>query len=112
MTSQAPNKLQRSLLRLAEAPAFMRGVVQNIILPRAVPFTGTAGVKFVSLTPERVEAVSYTHLDVYKRQGPKNGIVTKAVEGLKKLKPSPLGVADDAALIQQANYEEHMHLLK
>ena len=28
--------------------------------------------------------------------------VTKAVEGLKKLKPSPLGVAEDAALIQQA----------
>ena len=32
----------------------------------------------------------------------KNGIVTKAVEGLKKLKPSPLGVPEDAALIQQA----------
>ena len=30
---------------------------------------------------------------------PKNGIVTKAVEGLKKLKPAPLGVADDAVLI-------------
>ena len=55
MTSQAPNKLQRSLMRLDEAPAFMRGFVQNIILRRAVPFTGTAGVKFVSLTPERVE---------------------------------------------------------
>ena len=52
---QAPNKLQRSLMRLDEAPAFMRGFVQNIILRRAVPFTGTAGVKFVSLTPERVE---------------------------------------------------------
>ena len=42
----------------------------------------------------------------------KNGIVTRAVEGLKKLKPSPLGVAEDAALIQQANYEEHLDLLK
>ncbi len=50
--------------------------------------------------------------DLPAKEGPKNGIVTKAVEGLKKLKPSPLGVADDAALIQQANYEEHMHLLK
>ncbi len=49
--------------------------------------------------------------DLPAREGPKNGIVTKAVEGLKKLKPSPLGVADDAALIQQANYEEHMALL-
>ena len=43
--------------------------------------------------------------------GPKNGIVTRAIEGLKKLKPAPLGVADDAVLIQQANYEEHLALL-
>ncbi|PIF93325.1 3-hydroxyacyl-CoA dehydrogenase [Acidovorax sp. 62] len=50
--------------------------------------------------------------DLPAKEGPKNGIVTKAIEGLKKLKPAPLGVADDAALIQQANYEEHMHLLK
>jgi 3-hydroxyacyl-CoA dehydrogenase len=50
--------------------------------------------------------------DLPAKEGPKNGIVTKAVEGLKKLKPSPLGVSDDAALIQQANYEEHLHLLK
>ncbi|MGE6337426.1 3-hydroxyacyl-CoA dehydrogenase NAD-binding domain-containing protein, partial [Acidovorax sp. NPDC077664] len=39
--------------------------------------------------------------DLPAKEGPKNGIVTKAVEGLKKLKPAPLGVADDAALIQQ-----------
>ncbi|MDB5858026.1 MAG: 3-hydroxyacyl-CoA dehydrogenase, partial [Ramlibacter sp.] len=49
--------------------------------------------------------------DLAAKEGPKNGIVTKAVEGLKKLKPSPLGVPEDAALIQQANYEEHMGLL-
>ena len=50
--------------------------------------------------------------DLPAKEGPKNGIVTRAVEGLKKLKPSPLGVTEDAALIQQANYEEHMELLK
>ncbi len=49
--------------------------------------------------------------DLPAKEGPKNGVVTKAVEGLRKLKPSPLGVADDAGLIQQANYEEHMALL-
>ncbi len=49
--------------------------------------------------------------DLPAKEGPKNGIVTQAVEGLKKLKPSPLGVADDAALIQTANYEEHLALL-
>ena len=42
----------------------------------------------------------------------KNGIVTRAVANLKKLKPSPLGVADDADLIQAANYEEHLELLR
>ncbi len=50
--------------------------------------------------------------DLPAKEGPKNGIVTKAVEGLKKLKPSPLGIPEDAALIQQANYEEHLELLK
>ncbi|MDE2418354.1 MAG: 3-hydroxyacyl-CoA dehydrogenase/enoyl-CoA hydratase family protein [Burkholderiales bacterium] len=50
--------------------------------------------------------------DLPAKEGPKNGIVARAVEGLKKLKPAPLGVVDDAALIQQANYEEHMDLLK
>jgi 3-hydroxyacyl-CoA dehydrogenase len=50
--------------------------------------------------------------DLPAKEGPKNGIVTKAIEGLKKLKPAPLGVAEDAALIQQANYEEHMDVLK
>jgi 3-hydroxyacyl-CoA dehydrogenase len=49
--------------------------------------------------------------DLAAKDGPKNGIVSKAVEGLKKLKPAPLGLAEDAALIQQANYEEHLALL-
>ncbi len=49
--------------------------------------------------------------DLAAKEGPKNGIVTRAVEGLKKLKPAPLGVPEDAALIQQANYEEHIKQL-
>ena len=49
--------------------------------------------------------------DLPAKEGAKNGIVTKAIEGLKKLKPAPLGVPEDAALIQAANYEEHMALL-
>ena len=50
--------------------------------------------------------------DLPAREGPKNGIVTRAIEGLKKLKPAPLGVPEDAALIQQANYEENMDVLQ
>ncbi|MCO5123538.1 MAG: 3-hydroxyacyl-CoA dehydrogenase/enoyl-CoA hydratase family protein [Rhizobacter sp.] len=49
--------------------------------------------------------------DLPAKEGAKNGIVTKAVEGLKKLRPAPLGIPEDAALIQAANYEEHLALL-
>ena len=50
--------------------------------------------------------------DLPAKDGAKNGIVTRAIDGLKKLKPSPLGVAEDAALIGQANYEEHLEQLR
>jgi len=50
--------------------------------------------------------------DLPAKEGPKNGIVTRAIDNLKKLKPAPLGVADDAALIGQANYEEHLEQLR
>jgi 3-hydroxyacyl-CoA dehydrogenase len=50
--------------------------------------------------------------DLPAKEGPKNGIVTRAIDNLKKLKPSPLGVASDAELIGQANYEEHMEQLR
>ncbi len=50
--------------------------------------------------------------DLPAKEGPKNGIVTRAIDNLKKLKPAPLGVASDANLIQAANYEEHLDLLK
>jgi 3-hydroxyacyl-CoA dehydrogenase len=50
--------------------------------------------------------------DLPAKEGPKSGIALKAIDNLKKLKPSPLGVADDAGLIQAANYEEHLAQLK
>ena len=59
--AHAPNKLQRSLMRLDEAPAFLRGFVQNLILRRAVPFTGTAGLQYVEMTPQRVEVAVANH---------------------------------------------------
>lgn len=43
---------------------------------------------------------------------PKNGIVQRAVGNLKKLKPSPLGVVEDADLIEAANYEDDLKKLK
>ena len=50
--------------------------------------------------------------DLAAKDGPKNAIATRAIENLKKLKPAPLGLEGDAALIQPANYEEHLHLLQ
>ena len=50
--------------------------------------------------------------DLPAKEGPKNAIVTRAIDGLNKLKPAPLGVAQDAALIGQANYEEHLEQLR
>ena len=41
----------------------------------------------------------------------KNAIALKAIENLKKLKPAPLGLANDANLIQAANYEDDLGLL-
>ncbi len=49
--------------------------------------------------------------DLPAKTGPKNGIVTKAIDGLRKQKPAPLGIPEDARLIQPANYEEHLELL-
>jgi len=49
--------------------------------------------------------------DLPTKEGPKSGIAIKAIDNLKKLKPAPLGVPEDAALIQPANYEEHLGLL-
>ncbi|MDZ5458777.1 3-hydroxyacyl-CoA dehydrogenase/enoyl-CoA hydratase family protein [Azohydromonas lata] len=49
--------------------------------------------------------------DLPAKEGPKNGIAVKAVENLKKLKPAPLGLAEEAALIRAANYEDDLALL-
>ena len=38
----------------------------------------------------------------------KNGIVTRAIDNLKKLKPAPLGDVADAVLIEVANYEDDL----
>jgi 3-hydroxyacyl-CoA dehydrogenase len=46
--------------------------------------------------------------DLPAKEGPKSGIAIKAIENLKKLKPAPLGVAEDASQIEPANYEEHL----
>ena len=76
----------------------------------AVLGAGVMGAQIAAhLVNVKVQVVLF---DLAAKEGSKNGIVTKAVEGLKKLKPSPLGVPEDAALIGQANYEEHLEELR
>ena len=50
-----PNRLARQLDRLSEVPAFARGWFRSVVLRRAVPFTGTAGLDFIEMTAGRVE---------------------------------------------------------
>ena len=72
-----------------------------------------AGVMGAQIAAHLVNVrVPVTLFDLPAKDGPKNGIVTRAIDNLKKLKPAPLGIPEDAALIQQANYEEHLDLLK
>jgi len=49
--------------------------------------------------------------DLAAKEGPKNGIVNKALDGLKKLDPAPLASRDKLQLIEAANYDEHLPLL-
>ncbi|HWW99876.1 3-hydroxyacyl-CoA dehydrogenase/enoyl-CoA hydratase family protein [Collimonas sp.] len=49
--------------------------------------------------------------DLPAKEGPKNGIVLRAIENLKKLSPAPLGNKDDASLIEVANYEDNLDVL-
>jgi len=57
-----PNRLVRSLNQLEAVPAFARGWARNLVLRRAVPFTGTARLDFAVMTPERVEiAIANQH---------------------------------------------------
>ena len=72
----------------------------------AVLGAGVMGAQIAAhLVNVRVPVVLF---DLPAKEGPKNGIVTRAIDNLKKLKPSPLGVAKDAELIEQANYEDDL----
>ena len=50
-----PNRLERQLERLDEVPAFARTWFRSVVLRRAVPFTGTAGIHFIEMSQDRTE---------------------------------------------------------
>jgi 3-hydroxyacyl-CoA dehydrogenase len=71
-----------------------------------------AGVMGAQIAAHCINArVPVVLFDLPAKEGPKNGIVQRAIENLKKLSPAPLGNAADAALIQIANYEDNLDLL-
>lgn len=73
-----------------------------------------AGVMGAQIAAHCVNAkVPVVLFDLPGKEGtPKNGIVLKAIEGLKKLSPAPLGNKEHAALIEVANYEDDLAKLE
>jgi len=87
------------------------GATVNRFLIRKVAVLG-AGVMGAQIAAHLVNCkVPVILFDLPAKEGPRNGIVSKAVDGLKKLKPAPLGLAEDAVMIEQANYDEHLDRL-
>jgi 3-hydroxyacyl-CoA dehydrogenase len=84
--------------------------VSNFIVRKvAVLGAGVMGAQIAAhLVNARVQVMLY---DLPAREGPKNGIVLKAIEGLRKLNPAPLGTPDLADFIVAANYDEHLDQL-
>ena len=72
-----------------------------------------AGVMGAQIAAHLVNANVPTILfDLAAREGEPNGIVNKALEGLKKLEPSPLASPAKVQYIVAANYEQHLEKLR
>ncbi len=76
----------------------------------AVLGAGVMGAQIAAhLTNANVKTILF---DLPAKEGPKNGVVTKAIEGMLKLSPDPFASKGRAAQITAANYDEHLELLK
>ncbi|MDX1668017.1 MAG: 3-hydroxyacyl-CoA dehydrogenase family protein, partial [Limnobacter sp.] len=72
-----------------------------------------AGVMGAQIAAHCVNAkVPVVLFDLPAKEGPKNAVVDKSIQGLTKLKPAPFGSKELAQYVQAANYEEHLELLK
>ena len=76
----------------------------------AVLGAGVMGAQIAAhLTNANVETILF---ELPAKDGDPNGNVKKALEGLKKLEPSPLASLSLLAYIQPANYEQNLELLR
>src|SRR4029079_15443316 len=81
-----------------------------IVRKAAVLGAGVMGAQIAAhLVNANVETLLY---ELPAKDGDPNGNVRKAIDNLRKLEPSPLATPDRADLIQAANYEQHLPLLK
>src|ERR1700752_1344759 len=72
-----------------------------------------AGVMGAQIAAHCVNAkVPVVLFDLPAKEGPKNGIVLRAIENVKKLSTARLGNKDHAAMITGANYEDDLDMLK
>jgi len=72
-----------------------------------------AGVMGAQIAAHCVNArVPVVLFDLPAKEGPKDGIVLRAIENLKKLNPAPLGNKDEAAYIEVGNYDDHLEALR
>ena len=53
--AHTPNRLERQLERLKEVPAFARPWFRSVVLGRAVPFTGTARLRYEAMSASSVQ---------------------------------------------------------
>ncbi len=80
-----------------------------IVKKAAVLGAGVMGAQIAAhLANANVPVVLF---DLPAKEGDKNGIVKKALDGLKKLDPAPLASKGKLKFIDAANYEEHLPLL-
>lgn len=71
-----------------------------------------AGVMGAQIAAHCINArVPVVLFDLPAKEGPKNGIVQRAIDNLKQLSPAPLGDKEDAGLIQVANYADDLAVL-
>ena len=76
----------------------------------AVLGAGVMGAQIAAhLTNANVETILF---ELPAKEGDPNGNVTKALDALKKLEPSPLASPAKLSYIQAANYEQNLELLR
>ena len=55
VTVYPPNRMERQLAKLSEVPGFARSWFRSVVLRRAVPFTGTAKLRYEDMSANSVQ---------------------------------------------------------